>query len=224
MFFFERRKIIDFISLNLKSRTIVSTIPFLILLILFPIQVVITSIILIMMYQYKLYKSINEYKRVGYVPESGDVLIFFNHVNYDISEWIIWDSFMSLNTNIPFGHIATMIDDDHYIELKTSDNSNYDNITKTIVGGKPRVAKIDYVHKDWPHGEVMVIKTNRKIDIKTKDEILNECMSDGYWSNGGCLGHFNKVQKIIDETCPFFLSVEDILEYHNDAKIGYIKN
>ena len=224
MFFFERRKFIDFIHLNVNSQSFASTIIFLLFFILFPIQVVITSIILITLYQYKLYKSTNEYKRTGYTPEPGDVLIFFNHLSYDIPDWIVWDSVMSLHTNIPIRHIATMIDDDHYIELKTADNSNYDNITKKNIGGKPRVGKIDYLYEDWAHGEVMVIKTNRKVDTDIKDKILNGCMKDGYWSNGGCLGHFNKVQKIIDESCPFFLSTEDIVKYYDNAKIGYVKN
>ena len=55
MLFFERRKFIDFIHLNVKSQSFASTIIFLLFFILFPIQVVITSIILITLYQYKLY-------------------------------------------------------------------------------------------------------------------------------------------------------------------------
>jgi hypothetical protein len=69
----------------------------------------------------------------------------------------------------------------------------------------------------------MVIKTGQSVDSKKREEILQQFNKKKYWEGGGCLGHFNATQKMIDPTSPNFLSVEGILRHYKNARIGHLK-
>jgi hypothetical protein len=173
-------------------------------------------------FQYKLHKfltNVNTY----YDPEPGDILVFFSHTSADIPEWIYWDGMLTLHTDIPIKHIANVLDEKYFVECRHPDFPKYDNITKDVTHGKPRLAKLKYIHEDWASGDVLIIKTGQVVDTEKRLAILQNFNKEGYWKGGGCLGHFNKTQKRIDPTCPFFLSVEDILRHYKDARIGRLK-
>lgn len=222
MFFFEHRRFNDILVLNRRSQFYAFSLLFILLLLTYPKTTAIISILLVTLFQYKLYTFLTSVTD-EYEPESGDILIFFSHTSADIPEWVYWDGGLSLHTNIPVKHYATVLDDKYFIECRHPDFPKYDNITKDVTHGIPRLAKLKYIYDDWNTGEIMVIKTGTNIDEKKRREILRVFNKDGYWKGGGCLGHFNKTRKMIDESSPFFLSVEDILKHHKDARIGHLK-
>lgn len=222
MFFFEHGKFIDNLVLNRGLEFYVISALFILLLLTYPKTTVIISILLVTLFQYKLYTFLSSVTE-QYKPESGDILIFFTHPTVDIPEWVFWGGGLSLHTNIPVRHYATVLDDKYFIESRHPAFPRYDNITRDFTRGYPRLAKLKYIYDDWNTGEIIVIKTGTNIDEKKRREILHTFNKDGYWKGGGCLGHFNKTRKMIDETSPFFLSVEDILKHHKDARIGHLK-
>jgi hypothetical protein len=222
MFYFEKRRFNDILIFDRKSQFYLMTLLFISLLLTFPITVTTLSILLVTLFQYKLHTFLTGVKE-EYKPESGDILIFFSHRSGDIPEWVYWDGGLSLHTNIPAKHYANVIDDKYFLECRHPDFPKYDNITRDVTHGKPRLAKLKYIYDDWDSGEIIVIKTGQNIDQNKKSEILKSFNKDGYWQGGGCLGHFNRIQKMIDETCPFFLSVEDILRHYKDAQLGHLK-
>jgi hypothetical protein len=170
----------------------------------------------------KLYRFLSK-PLPSYKPESGDILVFFSHVSKDIPEYVFWDGILTLHTNIPVKHYAVVIDDTYFVECRQPDFPKYDNITKDITYSIPRLAKLKYIHKDWGTGEIMVIKTGKKIDSEKRETILRNFNKKNYVHGGGCIGHFNSVYKIIDDTKPFFISVESILKHYKNAKLGYIR-
>jgi hypothetical protein len=222
MFFFEKRRFNDILILDRKSQFYSMTLLFIALLLTFPITFVTLSIILVTLFQYKLYTFLNSVNE-EYEAESGDILIFFSHTSADIPEWVYWDGILSLHTKIPIKHVATVLDDTYFVECRHPDFPKYDNVTKDLTHGIPRLAKLKHIYKDWATGEIMVIKTGQSVDSKKREEILQQFNKKKYWEGGGCLGHFNATQKMIDPTSPNFLSVEGILRHYKDARIGHLK-
>lgn len=182
----------------------------------------IISILLVTIFQMKLYRFLSK-PLPSYKPEGGDILIFFSHLSEDIPEYVYWDGILTLHTNIPVKHYAVVIDDTHFVECRYPDFPKYDNISKNVTYGIPRLAKLKYIHKDWDTGEIMVIKTGKKVDSEKRKTILKNFNKKNYIQGGGCIGFFNSVYKIIDDTKPFFLSVEHILKHYENAKLGYIR-
>jgi len=222
MFYFEKRRFENILVTDRKSQFYIFTLLFVLLLLTFPITTTTVSILLVTLFQYKLYTFLTGVKE-EYTPEPGDILIFFSHTSADIPEWVYWDGGLSLHTKIPAKHYATVLDDTYFVECRHPDFPKYDNITKDVTNGIPRLAKLKYIYDDWGSGEIMVIKTGKHIDPEKREEIIKVFNKEGYWKGGGCLGHFNKTQKMIDGTCPFFLSVEDILRHYKDARVGHLK-
>jgi hypothetical protein len=222
MFFFEKRRFNDILNLNRKSQFYSMTLLFIALLFTFPITVVTISIMLVSLFQYKLYTFLNSVNE-EYEAEPGDILIFFSHTSVDIPEWVFWNGVLSLHTKVPMRHMATVLDDKYYVDSRHPDFPKYDNVTKGLTCGIPRLAKLKYIYEDWATGEIMVIKTGQSVDSKKREEILQQFNKKKYWEAGGCLGHFNSTYKTIDPTSPNFLSVEDILRHYQDARIGRLK-
>lgn len=168
---------------------------------------------MIILYRYKLERFLGR-KMDLVTPEPGDILIFFSRDFKDLPDLVFWNGLMTLHTNIPNTHYAVVLDDTYYLDSIRPGQSMYDNITKGEIIGYPRLAKLKYIDEDWVGYDIMVIKTGQSVDSKKRE---------GYWKGGGCLGNTNKIQKMIDPMCPFFLSVEDILRHYENARIGRLK-
>jgi len=220
MFFFERRRFIQPLNLDIRSHNVFMTFTFLLFLFGFPFLTIIVGALAVTLYQYKMYRSITHTQK-RYTPEAGDILLFFSHNSTDLSTWVIWDGILTLHTNVPATHYAVMIDEAHFVEVRHPDMLRYDNITKCEIRGFPRLAKLKHIHKDWTAGEIMIIKTGQTVDESTRDSILRDLMTTSYWASGGCLGFVNHVYRKIDPTCPFFMSTEGILKHSKNAKIGH---
>jgi|MEHZ01.5.fsa_nt_MEHZ011565489.1_31 hypothetical protein len=191
-------------------------------LILTLISIIIISVVLILLYRYKLERFLGRQMDLV-TPEPGDILLFFSRKFKDLPDLVFWNGLMTLHTNIPNTHYAVVLDDTYYLDSRRPGKSMYDNITKGEISGYPRLAKLKHIDEDWVGGDIMVIKTGQSVDSKKREEILREFNREGYWKGGGCLGNTNKIQKMIDPMCPLFLSVEGILRHYEDARIGRLK-
>lgn len=223
MLLLEKRNFDSIFSTNITSHDFICTVIFLLALFKFPVEVTLLTALFVLIYHVKLKQFLDSVKS-KYRPESGDILIFFSHNNVDLAEWVIWDGMLTTHTNIPARHYAVVLDDEYFIETRHPDIQKYDNVTKDVIVGFPRLAKLKHIREDWSVGEIMVIKTGKKFDETMMKDVRNFFENKkGYWEGGACLGTLNKLYDILDEGHPIFMCVEDILRYYKGAQIGYLK-
>ena len=187
-----------------------------------PVRTTAVSAALVLRFQYKLHAYLTAPAPV-YAAEAGDILVYFSHTSSDISDWIFWCGLCTLHTHVPVRHYSNVLDEAHYVDVRRSGKINgYDNITRGPVYDRPRLAKLKYIDADWGgNSEIMVIKTDARVDAAKREEVLRAVRRGVPWTaGGGCLGLANQVQRIMDDTCPRFFRVEDILKHYKDARIG----
>lgn len=222
MFYFEKRHFRTPVILDRTSHFYPMTLLFLTLIITYPVVSSMISVGLIFLFQYKLHSFLSK-DWPTYKPEPGDILLFFSHKSADIPEWVYWDGILTLHTNVPIKHVGNVLDEKYFVECRHPEFPKYDNMTKSHTHGIPRLAKFKYIYDDWNTGDIMIIKTGQTINDEKRKKILENFNKKSYWPGGGCIGHFNSTQKLIDETAPTFLSVESILKHYKDAKIGRLE-
>lgn len=165
-------------------------------------------LVVIIIYEIKkafYFSKINTMKSVKASP--GDILLFFSNDCGSFLDYLLYNCFTTLFTNIPLMHYGVVLNNGYYLESRRPPIMKWDNHTKRLKSG-PRIGKLKYLNKDWSYGPIVVIKTN-------VDKIPQIEVGENYWYNGGCIGVINYFFKKINKNHSLCLTPEDFIKKYS---------